>query len=191
MVPGLSGTKSRASKGSSTVSRSVEAKLKRSVSSSSSCSKATRLATVAKGIEASGFSKEVAQRVALGGLRCSSLKVYDSRWNIFAKWCKSKGISPWEVSIQQIADFLLSLFKEGSLKVSTIEGYKSDNSGLEVGKDPHLCALVNGFYTERPVQRTVLPKWDLVPSALTKAPFEYSNFGSVELKFFTFKTYFS
>ena len=90
MVPGLSGTKSRASKGSSTVSRSVEAKLKRSVSSSSSCSKATRLATVAKGIEASGFSKEVAQRVALGGLRCSSLKVYDSRWNIFAKWCKSE-----------------------------------------------------------------------------------------------------
>ena len=78
----------------------------------------------------------------------------------------------------------------GFLEGSTIEGYKSDNSGLEVGKDPHLCALVNGFYTERPVQRTVLPKWDLAPSALTKAPLEYSNFGSVELKFLTFKKVF-
>ena len=95
-----------------------------------------------------------------GKLRKSSLRVYNSRWNHFSSWCLTKRISPWNATKQQIADFLFkSLFQEGKLKVSTIEGYKSaiaailKPGGTNVGSDPHLCGLVNSFYTDRLVER--------------------------------------
>ena len=106
--------------------------------------------------------------------------------------------SPWHVSVQQLADFLLSLFEEGKLKVSTIEGYKSAISstlkvrGVNLGTDPFLCGLVNSFYTDRPVERNLAPRWDLsvVLNALTKPPFEPRDMASVELKFLAYKTVF-
>ena len=70
--------------------------------------------------------------------------------------------------LQQIADFLLGLFQEGKLKMSTIEGYKLaivatlKPWGANVGSDPHLCGLVNSFYTDRPVERNLAPHWALV-----------------------------
>ena len=115
------------------------AKVKR-VPSEPSGSKTSRLEVVAKNFTSAGFSKEVAERIARGKLRKSSLRIYDCQWNRF-----TKQISPWHATTQQIADFLLSQFQEGSLKVSTIDGYNSASvatlkpGGRNVGSDPHLC----------------------------------------------------
>ena len=64
--------------------------------------------------------------------------------------------------------------------------------GINVGMNPHICRLVNSFYTDRPVQPNLIPPWDLtvVLNALTKSPFEPRDVASVELKFFTFKMVF-
>ena len=140
----------------------------------------------------------MAERIARGKLRQSSLKIYDSRWKRFSSWCSERKISPWHVSVQQLADFLLSLFEEGKLKVSTIEGYKSAISatlkvtGVNFGTDPFLCGLVNSFYTDRPIERNLAPRWDLsvVLSALTKSPFEPRDMATIDLSLLTYKTVF-
>ena len=161
-------------------------------------SPASRLETIAQGVRAKGFSADVAQRIARGKLRDSSLNVYEGRWNIFAKWCARRKSDPWQSSIQLIADFLLHLFEEGKLKVRTIEGYRAAISGslklkgLTVGSDPYLSNLIASFYIDRPVEPNWIPQWDLsiVLSALALPPFEIKDMSSVQLKFLTFKTVF-
>ena len=140
----------------------------------------------------------MAERVARGRLRASSLKVYDTRWASFSGWCTSKNLDPWKATVQQIADFLLDLFNRGKVKVRTIEGYRSAISstlklrGRSVGTDPFLSGLIGSFYTDRPVEPSLIPKWDLalVLSGLTKWPFESKDMSTVSLTHLTYKTVF-
>ena len=87
----------------------------------------------------------MAERVAKGKLRQSSLKLYDSRWKGFCTWCSARRLSPWHVTVQQqIAEFLHDLFIKGDLRVSTIEGYKLaivatlKARAMNVGTGPHI-----------------------------------------------------
>ena len=75
------------------------------------------------GVRSAGFSKDMAERVARGKLRQSSLKVYDSRWKGFCMWCSARRLSPWHATVQQIVEFLHDIFIKGDLKVRT--RYKS------------------------------------------------------------------
>ena len=78
----------------------------------------------------------------------------------------------------EVADFLLHLFQEKKCQVSTIKGYssiisntlKSDN----IGSDPIISVLIKSFELQRPVQRSLAPKWDLscVLSSLCSEPYE-------------------
>ena len=102
------GTECRASTFTASNSKVTQAtKLKR-IPSEPSGSKTSRLETIAESVVSAGLSQRVAK------LRKSSLRVYDSRWNCFSSWCSTKRISPWLATKQQIADFLLGLFQEGS-----------------------------------------------------------------------------
>ena len=93
--------------------------------------------------------------------------------------------------MNQIADFLLHLFKERKLQPSTIEGYRTaiadmvGNQKVNISKDENLTGPV--FWT--PKGRRV-PSWNLslVLHQLTKAPFEPMRKAS--LKHLTFKTVF-
>ena len=82
------------------------------------------LAPRASAIQKHGFSDEVAERIeALQ--RGSTRAVYKSKWAIFVKWCESHEVGFRSPSVNQIADFLLHLFKERNLQPSTIEGYRT------------------------------------------------------------------
>ena len=73
---------------------------------------------------ASGFSSRVAEQL----VRCrgkSSLRLYQSKWSVYRRWCWEKGHSVSKPSIPKIADFLLWLWKAKSLSVSAIKGYRS------------------------------------------------------------------
>ena len=74
-----------------------------------------------------------------------------------------------------IDDFLIYLFSEKKYQISTIKGYRSMISntlkfktGNRIGSNPVLSEL------QRPVQRSLTPKWDLawVLVCLQKAPYE-------------------
>ena len=80
-----------------------------------------------------------------------------------------------------IADFLIFLFRDKKCQVSTIKGYRSTisntlkfKSGYDIGSHPIISELIKSFETQRPVERSLAPKWDLslVLSHICKAPFE-------------------
>ena len=82
---------------------------------------------------------------------------------------------------QIVADFLTFLFSVKKCQVSTIKGYRSTISntlkyktGYDFGSHPVLSELIKSFAIQRPVDRSLAPKWDLafVLSHMCKAPFE-------------------
>ena len=81
----------------------------------------------------------------------------------------------------EVADFLLHLFQEKKCQVSTIKGYRSTISNTlkfksdnNIGSDPVISELIKSFELQRPVERSLAPKWDLscVLSSLCSEPYE-------------------
>ena len=146
-------------------------------------------------IQKRGFSEEVAGRIE-APQRVSTRAVYQSKWAIFVKWCKTHTVDFRSPSATQIADFLLYLFSEKNLQPSTIDGYRTaiadmlGNDSLNISKDENLSRLLDSFHQDRPKGRRGIPSWNLslVLHQLTKAPFEPLRKAS--LKYLTFKTVF-
>ena len=158
--------------------------------SQSSC-----LAPRSTAIRKHGFSEEVATRIE-APQRGSTRAVYKSKWTIFVKWCNSNKVDFRSPSVNQIADFLLYLFKERNLQPSTIDGYRTaiadmvGNDNLNISSDENLTRLLDSFHRDKPKGRRGVPSWNLslVLHQLTKAPFEPLRKAS--LKHLTFKTVF-
>ena len=130
-------------------------------------------------------------------LREAQPELYISRSGpFFLKWCQSHEVDFRAPSVNQIADFLLHLFKERNLQPSTIEGYRTaiadmvGNDKLNISTDENLARLLDSFHRDRPKGRQGVPSWNfsLVLHQLTKAPFEPLRKAS--LKHLTFKTVF-
>ena len=99
-------------------------------------------------------------------------------------------------SLNQVAEFLLFLFKEKNLQPSTIDGYRTaiaDKIGCDkvnFGKDENLTRLLDSFHRDKPKGLRGVPSWNLslVLHQLTQSPFEPLR--KVSLKHLTFKTVF-
>ena len=98
--------------------------------------------------------------------------------------------------LNQVAEFLLFLFKEKNLQPSTIDGYRTaiaDKIGCDkvnFGKDKNLTRLLDSFHRDKPKGLRGVPSWNLslVLHQLTQPPFEPLRKAS--LKHLTFKTVF-
>jgi integrase len=99
--------------------------------------------------------------------------------------------------LRRIADFLIFLFDEKKLAVSTIKGYRSMISHtlsfrglISIGTDSSLSDLIRALELKRPVSRSLAPKWDLscVLWSLCKAPYEPLDQASLQV--LTWKTVF-
>ena len=110
-----------------------------------------------------------------------TVKVYDAKWQIFRDWADRRKIDPIQATLQIVADFLTFLFAVKKCQVSTIKVYRSTISntlkyktGYHFGSHPVLSELIKSFAKQRPVDRSLAPKWDLafVLSHMCKAPFE-------------------
>ena len=154
-----------------------------------------RLAPRASSIQAQGFSDEAATRIE-APQRQSTRVVYELKWAIFLKWCESHEVDYRSLSLSQVAEFLLFLFKEKNLQPSTIDGYRTaiaDKIGsdkVNFGKDENLTRLLDSFHRDKPKGLRGVPSWNLslVLHQLTQAPFEPLRKAS--LKHLTFKTVF-
>ena len=143
-------------------------------------SRPSRLGVIKQSIRDKKFSQNVADFVSRSR-RASTQKVYDAKWTIFSNWCHTKKVNPISAPITVIADFLIFLFSEKKCQISTIKGYRSMISntlkfktGNRIGSNPVLSELIRSFELQRPVQRSLTPKWDLswVLVCLQKPPFE-------------------
>ena len=153
------------------------------------------LAPRASSIQAQGFSDEVATRIE-APQRQSTRAIYESKWSIFVKWCESHEVDFGSPSLNQVAEFLLFLFKEKNLQPSTIDGYRTaiaDKIGsdkVNFGKDKNLTRLLDSFHRDKPKGLRGVPGWNLslVLHQLTQPPFEPLRKAS--LKHLAFKTVF-
>lgn len=153
----------------------------------------TRLASLRVSLRKRGFS-EGATKHLTKSVRDSTSIVYDAKWSIFSDWCSEREIDPFQVTVQQLADFLVFLFESKGLCPSTIKGYRSAISrtihisgGPDFGINEHISLLVRSFSLERPRQKTLVPKWDLglVLSFLKLPPFEPAE--TIDLRFLSYK----
>ena len=175
--------------------RSGDSTLQRVTTQESQQPQSSCLAPRISAIQEHGFSDEVAARIE-APQRSSTRAVYKSKWSIFLKWCQSHEVDFRAPSVNQIADFLLHLFKERNLQPSTIEGYRTaiadmvGNDKLNISTDENLTRLLDSFHRDRPKGRRGVPSWNLslLLHQLTKAPFEPLRKAS--LKHLTFKTVF-
>ena len=123
--------------------RSGDSTVQRHNSQESQQSEPACLAPRVSAIQKQVFSDEVAARIE-SPQRGSTRAVYKSKWAIFVKWCESHEVDFRSLSVNQIANLVLHLFKERNLQPSTIEGYWTaiadmvGNDKLNISKEENL-----------------------------------------------------
>ena len=184
VVSGPTRSLNRLSNNSPTSAETAQADLLTPLSSASVASQPSRLEVIKGFHKERGFSEAVAQRLTISQ-RQSSAGVYESKWNVFGEWCHVKQINPVKATVQQLADFLIFLFEEKKLAISSIQGYRSCISkvflarGIDISHDCDLNMLVRNFAIESPVQHREAPRWDLMVVLLMKPPFEPMKMASL------------
>ena len=165
---------------SASIAKSACSAKRQNSASKSRSSTTSRLGIVKQSLRDKQFSSEVAEHVSKAR-RDSTVKVYDAKWQIFCDWANERKIDPIQATPQIVADFLTFLFSVKKCQVSTIRGYRSTISntlkfrtGYDFGSHPVLSELIKSFAKQRPVDRSLAPKWDLafVLLHMCKAPFE-------------------
>lgn len=156
----------------------------------------TRLAVIRKALRKKRFSERASELIASARRKSTGI-VYDAKWKVYTRWCTRRKVDPLDPSPRRLADFLLFLFDVKKLAISTIKGYRSMlshtlafNKTARVCSDPSISELIRAFELQRPVSRSLTPKWDLscVLWSLTKAPYEPLD--EAPLQLLTWKTVF-
>ena len=111
-------------------------------------------------------------------LRESSQQVYESHWSRFVAFCRTKRWHVFRVRSHHFSTYMMHLFRDRLLPLTIISHRTSVASVLrhwvyDPAGDPHIKLLVRAFRLERPVQRRIMPKWDLhlVLLSLLRPPF--------------------
>ena len=106
-----------------------------------------------------------------------SLHVHEAHWVRFVSFCRSKRWHVFRVRSHHFSTYMMHLFRDGLLPSTIISHRTSVASVLrhwiyDPAADPHIKLLIRAFRLERPVQRRIMPKWDLhlVLLALRRPP---------------------
>ena len=139
--------------------------------------KSSRVETLRAILRAKGHSREAANMMSRC-LRESSQQVYESHWSRFVAFCRTKRWHVFRVRSHHFSTYMMHLFRDGLLPSTIISHRTSVASVLrhwvyDPAADPHIKLLVRVFRLERPVQRRIMPKWDLhlVLLSLMRPPF--------------------
>ena len=139
--------------------------------------KSTRVETLRAILRAKGHSRQAANMMSRC-LRESSQQVYESHWSRFVAFCRTKRWHVFRVRSHHFSTYTMHLFRDGLLPSTIISHRTSVASVLrhwvyDPAADPHIKLLVRAFWLERPVQRRIMPKWDLhlVLLSLLSPPF--------------------
>ena len=114
-----------------------------------------------------GFSEDVLRQ--LGASRVTSTNnTYESKWKLFAVFCREKALDPFLASSATVAEFLVHVARSKEASVSTLAGYRSAignvlrlTTGFNPGECPLLNQLMKSFKRTQPVPRRRIPVWDI------------------------------
>ena len=139
--------------------------------------KSSRVETLRTILRAKGHSREAANMMSRC-LRESSQQVYESHWSRFVAFCRTKKWQVFQVRSHHFSTYMMHLFRDDLLPSTIISHRTSVASVLrhwvyDPAADPNIKLLVRAFRLERPVQRRIMPKWDLhlVLLSLMRPPF--------------------
>ena len=160
------------------------------------CFTTPRLALIKQHLKTQGFSQQTANSITK---RCrpTTNKLYETKWQIFTRWCHREKINPLKITKQQLANFFSYLHDDLHKGHSAILGYKAViNSTIKLCKSRDICnnyhleSLLRSYKLEKPSTDKTIPKWNLnlVLNSLTKKPYEPML--SCSLKHLTWKTAF-
>ena len=127
--------------------------------------KSSHVETLRAILTAKGHSREAASMMS----RClqeSSQQVYESHWSRFVAFCRRKRWHVFRVRSHHFSTYMMHLFRDRLLPSTIISHRTSVASVLrhrvyDPAANPHIKLLVRAFRLERPVQRRIMPKWDL------------------------------
>ena len=139
--------------------------------------KSTRVETLRAFLRAKGHSRKAANMMSTC-LWESSLQVYESHWSGFVAFCRWKRWHVFRVRSHHFSTYMMYLFRDGLLP-STITSHRMSVASVlhhwvyDPVADPYIKLLVRAFRLESPVQRRIMPKWDLhlVLLSLLRPPF--------------------
>ena len=141
----------------------------------------SRLGIIKQSITDKKFSKEVADHVSASRrLLQRRFMMQNGQFSPVGVIQKSIILS-WPFLELWCSDFLLYMSREKKYQVSTVKGYRSMisntlkfKSGINMGSDPIISELIKSFEIQRPVQKSLAPKWDMacVLSSLCKEPYD-------------------
>ena len=134
--------------------------------------KSTCLATLKGLFVKLGYSRRVAGRMSTN-LRPSLIGCYEFHWSRFVEYCRRKHLKVFEVDSRIFIKYLLHLFENERYAPSTKISHRTSIASVlrhwkyDPATDPRIRALLRNFLLARPVQRRLMPQWDLhlVPTA--------------------------
>ena len=116
-------------------------------------------------LRAKGHSREAAHMSR--SLHDASLQVYESHWARFVSFCRLKRWHMFRVMrSHHFSTYMKHLFRYGLLPATIISHRTSVAFVLrhwvyDPAANPHIKLLIRAFRLEHPVQRRIMPKWDL------------------------------
>lgn len=126
----------------------------------------SRLAAFKQSRTQEGFS-EKATSYADRCIRESSHSIYAGRWRVFSDWCSEEQVNTLRPSASQLIDFLIYLFEDRKLSVSSIKGYRSAISHVLGRSYPSdstdmMGEVIRGMTAvAHTPAKSRLPKWDM------------------------------
>lgn len=125
-----------------------------------------RLEIIRNSLGERGFSESVI-KLLLAGRRSNTNAAYESAWRAWSDWCRGGNRDPMHNCLKNVLSFLADAFESGkayssinvlrsmlSVTLNPVEGY-------EIGKHPHVVALMKGIYNSNPPRPRYNNTWDV------------------------------
>ena len=128
--------------------------------------------------------------------RQSSVANYQSKWLTYRHWCSDKGHSVSHPSVSKVVDYLVWLWEDKGLSLSSVKAHRSMLSSVfrfklpSLGEDRVLQDLLHSIAIERPRRPQAPPSWDLNAALGHLMSSAFEPVESVSLRALTKKTLF-
>ena len=110
---------------------------------------------------------EEATDLMLSSWREKSAKSYNSQFQKWLSWCRTRGTDPISCPVGEVVNFLADLFTQGyqyrSLNAfrSAISSVHDKVDGCDVGQHPLVTRLLKDVFHQRPPQSQYTQMWDM------------------------------
>ena len=110
---------------------------------------------------------ETSKKLVSKAWRDNTDQEYSYQWNRWTEYCEKQGIQTLAPTLEEYANFLSYLFDQGyqyntiNVARSALSSTLAPMDGLPMGQHVIISKLMKGIFNERPIKKSLFPKWDL------------------------------